>query len=476
MANPVKTFTIIILLVSHQLNAQCIDFNVEESSGNDVFNARWNGIQICEDQKEITVGTETYYISRSNKNVYGDWIYYTQESRGYGWPEVGYVKVASTMDIIEVKFLAAIAKFSVESPYKKAEREREEQNRAREEQNRRLADDKKMYLLIDKALNAKDLQLSKSLVDKLNSPSSYPRLKEYNEMLQKERLDIDAKKYAAILYKINNGEFNDARADIRGLNYPDKFPHIAELQKKEDEFLKDKIRTLLSQEKFDEAAEAYDVLNLQDTKKTILEELRTSAADYYKTVQQTLSNEQLTKIINDNKQLFSKLPVGEHTLLSDSEGNISVNAQSIGIKIEPLSKSLGKRSSITVNTGAKAIIKINQTTTNDGPEKILVSTNKTVYQTRKGKLYKHVFLGGPGYFNFGGHEEVIVTYSSDIPRNTYRKVQPVIIQKTINSILTEEKKDSQIKSEGKFKSRALTISFRAVSWVIYGGIIYVLLS
>jgi hypothetical protein len=475
MLNHITTFSVIIFLISHQLNAQCLDFNVEESSGNDVFNARYNGIQICEDQKEITVGTERYYITRSTKNVYGEWIYYTQESRGYGWPEVGYVKVASTMDIIEVKFLAAIARYSVESPYKKAERERENQKRVQEEQNRRLAYDKKLFPSIDHALNAKDLQLAKSLIVKLNSPASYPRMNEYNDLLKKELIDSDTKQYSLILSKINNGDFNNARLEIRGLNYPDKFPHMSVLDRKEDEFLKDKILTLIAQEKFDEAVEAYDALNLPEAKTTVEAELRAAASNYYKSVQQTFSNEQLTKIVNDNKQVFSKLSVGEYTLVSDSEGNLSVNSQSIGIKIVPLSKSLGKRSSINVNTSAKAVLKINQTIINDGAEKILVSTSKRVFQTRNGKLYKQVFLGGPGYFNYGGHEELSVNYSSDIPKNTFKKVQPVIIQKTTNGILTEEKKDSQVKLEGKFKSRALTISFRALGLALWGGIIYLLI-
>ena len=63
----------------------------------------------------------------SEKNSYGDFFFSIKEASGYGWPEVGYVKVASKMDVIEVKFLAAKVRYSVESPSQKAEREEKNQ-------------------------------------------------------------------------------------------------------------------------------------------------------------------------------------------------------------------------------------------------------------------------------------------------------------------------------------------------------------
>lgn len=470
------TITLLFIFISSlQLKAQCLDFNVEESSGNDVCNARWNGIEICEDEQKIKIGTKTVYIVRSNQNTYGDWVYSIQEAKGYGWPEVGYVKVASTMDIIEVKFLAAVARYSVESPYEKAERERQYQKSLQEEQSRKLASDKATYPSIDQALNSKNLSLSKQLIEKLNSPSSYPRYSEYNEMVQKNNLESDSKKYNIILSKINAGDFNSARIDIRGLNYPNKFPYNSEMQKKEDEFLKVKISSLISQSKLEEAVENYDLLNLQESKTSLHSDLKTSLINYYKSLEQPLSNEQLTKIINENKQVFAKMSIGEYKINSDSDGNLSMNGQSIGVKMTPLSKSIGKTNSFTINTCAIGTVKIGKTINNDGPEKILVSTKKSVYQTKKDKLYKKVFLSGPGYFNLGNHIEVGTTYMSEIPKNTYKTVQPVIVQKTANGILTEEKKDNQVKSEGKFKNRALTVTFRTVSLAIYGGLIYLLL-
>ena len=253
------------LFMCSMVIAQCLEFRVQESYGNDVFDAKWNGIDICENEEKINIGSKTVYILSSDKNSYGDFVFSIKEAIGYGWPEVGYVKVASKMDVIEVKFLAAKVRYSVESPSQKAEREEKNQEFERKERNKKLAIDKTLYSSIDNALNAKNLKLSKSLIGKLNSPNSYPRYTKYIEMIKNDQLYSDSKKYNLILLKINDGDFTNARKEIQDLYYPDRFPcSTSDLQKKEDEFLKNQIINLVSQKRFIEAGTIYESKSLND--------------------------------------------------------------------------------------------------------------------------------------------------------------------------------------------------------------------
>jgi hypothetical protein len=171
--------------------AQCLDFEVKDVSGNDVYNAKWNGISICEDDKEISIGSETAYISRSLKNSYGDFIFYIQERLGYGWPEVGYVKVASTLDIIEVKFMNSVVRYGVISSIQKAREEQEAQNRIDREKTNKLANDQKKYAEIDKLIKSNQIKLAVLETDKLNFPEKYNN---YNIILkEKEKIAFEQK-------------------------------------------------------------------------------------------------------------------------------------------------------------------------------------------------------------------------------------------------------------------------------------------
>ncbi len=289
--------------------------------------------------------------------------------------------------------------------------------------------------------------------------------------VQQVKVQNDSKKYASILQLIKDEKIEDAKTEIAKLYFPEKFPYVSELQQKEDAQLKAQIINLLSEKKFDAAINKYNSLNLQETANELKSEMQVALAGYYKTFEQPFKDEQLIKIINENKAPLDKLSPGKYKISSDSEGNLLVDGTPIGKKTSPLTKSFGRNNQLTVNTSASGSIKIEQITNNNGAEQILVSTNKPIFETGKGKLYKNVFLGGPGIYNLGNHQQVNVSVVSDIPKNTYRKVQPLVIQKTANGIEVNSKMENKILSENKFQTRFHIVSTKVI--LITGSLFYV---
>jgi hypothetical protein len=250
-----------------------------------------------------------------------------------------------------------------------------------------------------------------------------------------------------------------------------EFLLLKEKQKNEDQNAIIVVRRLLSQSNITEAIEKYDALNLQETKNAFYNEMQLALSEHYKTVDQPFKDEQLAKIINDNKTAFNKLSLGIYKLTSDSEGNLSIEGRELGIKSAPLTKTLGSNNQFIVNTSASGNIRIEQTINHIGGEKILVSTKKTIYQTAKGRLYKKVFLGGPGAFiDLVDHRQINVTIKEDIPRNKYQLVQPIIVRTTANGIEIISKNENKLLFEEKFKNRALVVSSRAL--LIAGGLFF----
>jgi hypothetical protein len=288
-----------------------------------------------------------------------------------------------------------------------------------------------------------------------------------SKRIEKEIIELKAQdelKTAEILDFINSNDFENARINIKLLNYPKNFPYQNKLNAKEDSLLLNQINTLLIEKKIDIAIEKYDALNLSDSKNSLKNEMQTILSDYYKSFEKPFTNEQLINIINELKYTLSKLSPGNHQISTDSDGKISIDSSPTGLKMLPFTKSLGQNGEFIVNTSSVGTIKIEKTSNNNGPELILVSTNKAIYKTGKGKLYKKVFLGQRLIF----HQIVSVTVNEDIPKNKYRFAQPLIVKTTANGIEINSILENDILSEHKFKSRLLTISSRALS--ITGGL------
>jgi hypothetical protein len=429
-------FSIIILSLG-QVNAQCVKIYVKEHlSGSPICQlSEGDYIEICEDENEVNGCPRDFYIYDKGFSS-GSLTYELSLDRGWSTHYMTLMVNPSTKKFgFILQGQTAIYSYYNESEL--AERRNKEAEQARIENERRVR---------EAAEAEKRIQ---------------------NLLWQDQQL------YPNITNLLTDGNIETVKLELQKLNFPGKFPYLNELYKKEDALLKTQIKNLLSEKKFDEAIEKYDVLNLQETKNTLNNEMQLALSGHYKKFEQPFKDEQLTKIINENKTAFSKLSVGSYKVTSDSEGYLSIDGRTLGIKSSPLTKTMGKNSEFILNTSASGTIKIEQTVSHNGAEQILVSTTKPIIETGKGKLYKHTILGGPGIW--ANHTKIEnITIQEDIPRNRYRKVQPLIIRTTANGIEIDSKKENKLLSEGKFKNRALAVFSRSLMLGVFVYSFYVL--
>jgi hypothetical protein len=283
---------------------------------------------------------------------------------------------------------------------------------------------------------------------------------------EKEQHDI--KKYSSILQLINNDNYAEAKSEVHKLNFPGKFPYLIELHKKEDVFLKTQIKNLLAEEKIDEAIQRYDALNLQETKNELKSEMQLALSGFYKAFEQSFDNNQISKIINENKVPLAKLSPGYHKITSDSEGNLSVDGVPIGTKTSPLTKLLGRNHQFSANTAGGGEINIEQKIANEGREQMLVSTKKTIYQLGFKGYFKKGFLKNSLEHYHTASRFYDVIYDSSIKKNRYRIMQPQLVRIYANGYEISVKKRNEFIAEEKFKSRAVVVIIRSI--ILFGGI------
>ena len=95
--------------------AQCLNFIFRSIlTGEDTFNLELNPmIQICENDSEIKIGTETFFIQKASLKKNGDYFFDIQESRGIGWPIIGFIVLSSEFDLLKVSVTGNNAVYSV---------------------------------------------------------------------------------------------------------------------------------------------------------------------------------------------------------------------------------------------------------------------------------------------------------------------------------------------------------------------------
>jgi hypothetical protein len=293
----------------------CATFNYKETlSGNDFVNFNWNPIlKVCEDNKTIEFGSETFYISRSTKNSYGDYFYSIQEARGYGWPEIGYVKIASNFEIVELKFMNSIVSYGLISPYEMARIEKEKeierekrQKQQREEENRKAEADKIEYIKIDNLVNEKKFKEAYLLVNKLYSPSNYPK----TTLIENALLEIDKNLNNTINEYAKNGDYIKAFESFDLLNFKDRFTfNLNDWSNIQEDLL---------------------IVEYKKRKDNSLSFLaRKYLMEKYKDSSEELTNEEMNQIITENKSALSKLKTGVYDLKITNTGNLLIDNKDV---------------------------------------------------------------------------------------------------------------------------------------------------
>jgi hypothetical protein len=347
--------------------SQCINFYFEKHiSGKDFVNFEWrNRLDVCELDKTINFGEETFYITQSKSNLYGDFIYYIKEAAGYGWPEIGYVKIASTLDVVELKFMNSIVQYEIISSYEKEIRDKEvkekiEAENKRLEQLKALEDEKKLnadkqkYIQIDKLINEEKWQDAAQMLNVLSFPNSYPK-----------HLEISDK--------------------------------ILQIKKIEDSISSIKINLKIKEFDLDSATFLYKKMNFENL--TLKKSIENALIEKYSTEVKSADVSTIRAFINDNKsKLLSMAPTTFKVTLKQ-DGTFE------GISSDYITKSVVAQYK-TIN-GFKVPIPLSFdiNITNGSPkkvensEKIFINTYKEVRIKKNGKVYITNFFNNSSYLH-----------------------------------------------------------------------------
>jgi hypothetical protein len=311
-----KMFFIITLLSSiYSFGQECSTFNFKKTlSGSDFVNFKLNPkLEVCEYNKTIEIGTKTFYILRSIQNSYGDYFYGIKEAQGYGWPEIGHVKIASNFEIVELKIMNSIVKYSLISPYEMGRIEKEteivrerQQNRQREEESIKVQADKNKYPSIDILINEKKFKEAYVLVNKLYSPSNYPKA----TLIKNALLDSDKSLNNTINEYAKNGDYVKAFQSFDLLNFKEQYT-----------FNLDDWRTI------------QEDLLIAEYKKRRVNSLSSLVKNYlidkYKDYSEELPIEKINQLIKDNKINLSKLNSGSYDLKITNTGKILIDNKDV---------------------------------------------------------------------------------------------------------------------------------------------------
>lgn len=285
------------LLFSSNLtySQSCVEFLFESTiSGADFVNFEMNpSFEVCEKDHTIKIGSEEFYFDRGKKNIYGDFYYPIQES--FYTPEIGYVKVGSKMNIVELKFMNSVVQYSIISPQTKELKDKisavenmiKEQKRI-ENEKIQIQEDVTTKSKIESYLKEKNINAAISENNKLH----------FKDISLQNRIEIE-------IEKINKIEDNNTINDI------EKY---------------------LTSNKIDEAIGLYKKLHYVDldTKNKIQKTIN----QYYENLIIPIDNNLLNTIISDNKITFSKINDGKYSIFLRKNGDVNIEKDDFTNKTE----------------------------------------------------------------------------------------------------------------------------------------------
>lgn len=224
-----------------------------------------------------------------------------------------------------------------------------------------------------------------------------------------------------------------------------------------------------------EITATYDQIKFTKNKSLIYYSIQKSIQDYSSGKSIKMSFTSLSLIINNNKEQFKDLPSGNYTLKIDSYGNVLLNQNKLNIRVD--SEQL-VFNSFKSPVNSEILLTVKEYDKTNGPQKIMVSTDKKIFRKSNGKLYRRIFFDR-GY----KHEQVAVFYNPSISRNRYQLVQPTIVMKRINDQfeLKAGEKDVII-SEQRLKTKGFNVALKSltilsgVSWLALRTYEYLLIN
>lgn len=216
-----------ISFLSISFSQECAEFEYESLiSGYDFINFSFNPtLKVCEEDKEISIGSETFYYNKASKNYYGDFYYAIQEAQGFGWPEIGYIKIGAALNVVEIKFMNTTAKFSIISPEVRKKRQQlaelqrliDEEARKKKEKIQ-FHEDSLIYPTINTLIKQKKFLDAENALKTLHFPNAYEKSKLIYEEVKLINLTNERKIIASIETLLNEKNTGAAIQKYNGLN------------------------------------------------------------------------------------------------------------------------------------------------------------------------------------------------------------------------------------------------------------------
>jgi hypothetical protein len=301
-----------------------------------------------------------------------------------------------------------------------------------------------------------------------NESLNFDKYLSISEDIENEKKEDDKAITNKIIENIKNDKFEEALKEFDLLSFPNEFPseYRKLLNDKRDASNLKKIQEYLSNKQPDEAAKTYNVLYTKNA--DLKSNIQNALNQKYQNDTASLNTRILEQLIELNKDKLADLKAGKHTLLVSPDGKLSIIGNQNLLLNQP-QRNVAETKEIEgfnlILLPSKAILNIETKKTMLDHKDILVSTNKIIKQKRNGVLYKVNYLTNGIY-----HEDVHVTYSSNVPKGKYLITQDALTKFYVNGSETFEKKTQDIIEEGKFSKRIPTIITRTT--ILTSGIFW----
>jgi hypothetical protein len=362
---------------------------------------------------------------------------------------------------------------ALQSKYCPGELEREKllEETKRIEKENKQNQDKTKFIEIEDKIKAKKIKEAWDLYNKLNFPSSFPKI----DFLKSETEIFDNEILSICETFILENRYSDLHLEIKKIIIPEHFKIDASKWKKlpEDELIKIYNQSSgIIKSRFESFLSGY-------------------LSEKYKNNIETISEVESKAFIENNKNILKNLSIGLHEVLIQNDGKLFLDDKLIQEKSGEYNKDDYKYQTyqkaffgINVKINSKMTLNVTESKVLiDKTEKLVVNSKKQLYVKPNGKIY----LGN--FMNTSYNHENVAYYTSEqmrtnnpnFPLHSPSKGNFAIAQMEkstifINKIEVGLKTNEVIVREEKMTKRIPKIIWRSISIVFWTGVTYVVTS
>ena len=420
----INLFLLLIVLNSENISA-CVELKVKRHfSGDPLFYLNDGSIiEVCDDEKTITFGSNTFYIQRTGNGKNGEYLYYFSMDKGWNWPEVGFLMVTADLNACSIKIHNQSAIYGLYTP---TEIKYEEQQKLIEEEKKKRIDKIKHNEINDLFSKGKIID-AYSKMNALNTPQEYPNYSEVNNS------------YKKFVQNRNEEEDKKIKSEITKL-------------------LKTK-NTIL------DAAKKYSTLNSGDV--TLYKQINESIEKYYGDETIEISKEKLEEIISLNKDNLTSLSNGKHIIVMNKNGELTILNQNL--KLNKFNQSESKNYSnfvIALKSQAEIQIKSDTSAIQDAVIRSQTFDGCKIHKNIFGQPFRYKFLKGSwirAYYDLSqdGYAYQKSEKNEHLSKKDLVYVKKSNINKYANSLLINTSEIDIVQKQEKLHNRLPKVIWRS---------------